>query len=92
LAQQEEQQQRSLELAREMQTQQEPLSQNRDVMENNPPIDPNTDPLNLDRYNADWFSLPLDNLFDNSTGTVDPVFGTLEPEVGDRDMLELITS
>ncbi len=40
---------------------------------------------------ADWFALPLDNIF-NSSMTVDQGFGGIGPTIGDRDMLELITN
>lgn len=58
----------------------------------NMPIDPNSDPSLLDPMNMDWLTLPLDNLFNSSTGTVDQGFGGIGPTVGDRDMLELITN
>jgi hypothetical protein len=61
-------------------------------MDSNMPINPNTDPSMLDPVNMDWLTLPLDNLFNSSTGTVDQGFGGIGPTVGDRDMLELITN
>lgn len=61
-------------------------------VDSNMPMDPNSDPLMLDPVNMDWLTLPLDNLFNSSTGTVDQGFGGIGPTVGDRDMLELITN
>lgn len=61
-------------------------------MDSNMPMDPNSDPSMLDPVNMDWLTLPLDNLFNSSTGTVDQGFGGIGPTVGDRDMLELITN
>lgn len=55
-------------------------------------IDSNTDPSMLDPITMDWLTLPLDNLFNSSTGIVDQGFGGIGPTVGDRDMLELITN
>ena len=45
-----------------------------------------------DTYPADWFALPLDNIFNSTTGTVDQGFGGIGPTVGDKDMLELLTN
>jgi hypothetical protein len=61
-------------------------------LDTNMSMDPNSDPSMLDPVNMDWLTLPLDNLFNSSTGTVDQGFGGIGPTVGDRDMLELITN
>ncbi len=61
------------------------------VVDPNLAMDTNNDAM-FDSMNADWLTLPLDNLFNGSTGVVDQGFGGIGPTVGDRDMLELITN
>jgi hypothetical protein len=53
------------------------------------PIDPT---MGLDDWNADWLTLPLNNFFDSTTGSVDQGFGGIGPTVGDKDMLEILTN
>lgn len=52
--------------------------------------DANVDPA-LFPNNEDWISLPIDNLLNLDSTTVNQGYGGIGPTFGDRDMLSLIT-